>query len=91
MIITFCVAVVKLPFPSANVQVTIVVPCFVIGNTVDVVPVTVPAQLSVVVGAVGVAEHSAVTSVSVGLTGGVTSGVTFKVNPTVPIQPLLAV
>ena len=71
---------------------TIVVPWVVIGNTVDVVPVTVPAQLSVVVCAVNdETEHSAVTSASVGLTGGVTSGVTFKVNPTVPIQPLLAV
>ena len=36
-------------------------------------PVTVPAQLSVVVGAVAVAEHSPVTSAKVGVTGGVTS------------------
>ena len=67
MIITFCVSVVELPFPSANVQVTIVVPCVVIGNTVEVVPVTVPAQLSVVVGAaIDATEHSAVTFESIG-------------------------
>ena len=67
MIITFCVAVVELPFPSAKVQVTIVVPCVVIGNTVDVVPVTVPTQLSVVVGAaIDATEHSAVTFESIG-------------------------
>ena len=37
------------------------------------VPVIVPAQLSVVVGAVAVAEHSPVTLASVGVTGAVTS------------------
>ncbi|MCF7569122.1 hypothetical protein L3X37_12210 [Sabulilitoribacter arenilitoris] len=38
-----------------------------------VVPVIVPEQLSVVVGAVAVAEHSPVTSASVGVSGSVTS------------------
>ena len=45
----------------------------VIGKVVEVVPVIVPAHTSVVVGAVGVAEHCAVIFVSVGVTGGVTS------------------
>ncbi len=54
------------PLPSAKVQVTTVVSCVVIGNVVVVVPVTVPAQLSVAVGAVSDAtSHSAVTSVRV--------------------------
>ena len=41
-----------------------------------VVPVIVPEQLSVVVGAVAVAEHSPVTSASTGTTGAVTSFIT---------------
>ena len=59
--------------PSANVQVTIVVPCFVIGKVVAVVPVTVPVHASFVVGAVGVTEHEPVTSAKIGFAGGVTS------------------
>ena len=54
---------------------TTVVPCAVIGKAVVVVPMMVPTQLSVVVGAVGVAEHSAVMSESVGCVGGVTSSI----------------
>ena len=79
--ITFCVAVVVLPFPSSNVHVTTVVPWVVIGNTVEVVPVTIPAQLSVVVGAVGVPEHSPkFTSANTGVTGDVISStITFCV------------
>ena len=68
-------AVTVCPLPSLNDQVTTVVPCVVIGNTVVVVPVIVPAQLSVVVGAVGVAEHCPVTFASVGTTGGVVSSI----------------
>ena len=49
----FCVAVVVLPFPSSNVQVTTEVPCVIRVSESLVVPVTVPAQLSVVVGAAG--------------------------------------
>ena len=45
-----------------------------IGNTVEVVPVTIPAQLSVVVGAVGVPEHSPMfTSANTGVTGAILS------------------
>ncbi len=40
------------------------------------VPVMVPEQLSVVVGAVAVAEHSPVTLANVGTAGGVTSLIT---------------
>ena len=51
---------------SVYVHVTTVAPCAVIGNVVVVVPVIVPAQLSVAVGAVGAATlHSAVRSESV--------------------------
>ena len=46
-----------MPLPSLNVQVTTVVPWVVIGKMVAVVPVIVPAQASVVVGAVGVPLH----------------------------------
>ena len=53
--------------PSLKLHVTTVVPCVVIGKIVGVVPVIVPAQLSVVVGANGVAEHWSVTSARVGI------------------------
>ena len=54
------------PLASSNVQVTTVVPCVVIGNVTFVVPVIVPAQLSVAVGAVSVSTiHSAVISESI--------------------------
>ncbi len=52
-----------------------VVPCAVIGKVVVVVPVIVPAQLSVVVGAVGVALHSSFISAKTGVTGSVVSAV----------------
>jgi hypothetical protein len=72
--ITFCVTVDVLPLPSLKVQVTTVVPWVVIGNGVVVVAVTVPTQLSVAVGAVGVAEHCAVTlGNDTGAAGAVTS------------------
>ena len=62
-IITFWVWVLMFPLASSNVHVTTVVPWAVIGSTVVVVPVIVPAQLSVAVGAVNVSTlHSAVTS-----------------------------
>ena len=62
-ITTFCVCMELFPFPSSKFQVTTVVPCAVIGKVVVVVPVIVPSQLSVAVGAVIEAtEHSAVTS-----------------------------
>ena len=41
-----------------------------------VVPVIVPEQSAVVIGAVAVAEHSGVTSAKVGITGAVTSSMT---------------
>ena len=44
---------------------------YVVGSLV--VPVTVPAQLSVAVGAVTLTEHSPVASVRVGADGAVTS------------------
>lgn len=67
-------AVEEFPFPSLKVQVTTVVPWVVIGKLVKVVPVIVPAHASVVVGAVGVPEHSpTLTFAKVGVTGGVTS------------------
>ena len=86
-------AVVELPLPSAKVQVTTVVPWVVIGNVVVVVPVMVPAHASVVVGAVGVPEHSPIlTAVRVGVTGGVTSfKVMVKVVDSVFPLPSLAV
>ena len=64
------------PLASSNVQVTTVVPCVVIGNVTMVVPVIVPAQLSVAVGAVSVSTiHSAFISESIVMsaTGGVIS------------------
>ena len=68
-----------MPFPSLNVQVTTVVPWVVIGKMVAVVPVMVPAQASVVVGAVGVPLHCPTfTSAKVGVTGAtVSSTITF--------------
>jgi len=71
--IIFWLAVTMFPLPSLNVHVTTVVPCVVIGKVVVVVPVSVPAQLSVVVGAVGVIEHCPVTFDNVGVLGFVTS------------------
>ena len=61
-------AVTVCPFPSLNDQVTTVVPCVVIGNTVVVVPVTIPEQALFVTGAVGVTEHSPVNVAKVGKT-----------------------
>ena len=86
-------AVVEFPFPSLKVQVTTVVPCVVIGNIVAVVPVTIPAQLSVVVGAVGVPLHCpTLTAVKVGVVGAVTSfNVIVKVVDSVFPLPSLAV
>ena len=57
-------------------------PWVVNGNTVEVVPVTIPEQLSVVVGAIGVPEHSpTVTSANTGVTGAVISStITFCVD-----------
>ena len=64
----------ELPFPSSKVQVTTVVPCVVIGKIVEVVPVMIPAQISVVVGTTGVPLHSpTVTSINIGVTGAVAS------------------
>src|SRR4029077_2019035 len=86
--ITFWVTLEVLPLPSLKVQVITVVPCVVIGKLVDVVAVTVPTQLSVAVGAVGDAEHSAVTSGNeAGAAGGViSSSITFWV--TLEVLPL---
>jgi hypothetical protein len=85
--ITLCVVVDVLPWPSLNVQVITVVPCAVIGNTVVVVPVIVPAHTSCAVGATGVDEHCAVMFDNVGGTGGViSSNITFCV--TVDVLPL---
>ena len=75
--ITFWLAVVTLPLPSLNVQVTTVVPNLVMGKGVVVVPVTMPAQLSVVVGVGGVMEVAShalsVMFGRVGFTGGIVS------------------
>ena len=58
------------PLPSSYVQVTVVVPCAVIGKVALCVPVKAPAQLSVAVGADNeVTEHSAVTSDKVAASG----------------------
>ena len=91
--VMFWLAVVELPLPSAKVQVTMVIPWAVIGNVVVVVPVIVPAQASVVVGATGVPEHSPrLTLAKVGVTGGVTSfSVMVKVVVSVFPLPSLAV
>jgi len=63
-------------------------PCVVIGNVVVVVPVMVPAQASVVVGAVGVPLHCPIfTSAKVGVTGAVTS-FNVIVNVVVSVFPL---
>jgi hypothetical protein len=53
--VTFWVALVLFPLPSLNVHVTTVVPELVMGKTVEVVPKTVPLQLSVVEGVGGIA------------------------------------
>ncbi|MNE03706.1 hypothetical protein D3C87_985800 [compost metagenome] len=50
------------PFPSSNVQVTTVVPCAVIGKTVDVVPIIMLEQFTAVAGAASVTSHSPVIS-----------------------------
>ena len=78
------------PFPSLNVQLTVNVPCVEYVNASVVVPVIVPAQISVVVGAVKVAEHCPVTEVKVGSTGGVLS-VTITLKLQVEIFPALSV
>ena len=73
----FCVAVVVLPFPSLNVQGTTEVPCVLRVSGSLVVPVIVPAQLSVVVGAAAmVAEHWPVTSANTGVAGAIVSSTT---------------
>ena len=79
--------------PSLKVQVTTVVPCVVIGKPTFGVPVIVPAQLSVVVGATGVPEHwPTLTAVKVGVAGAVTSfNVIVKVVDSVFPFPSLAV
>ena len=70
----FCVWVDSLPWPSLKCQVTTDVPCVERVSESLVVPVTVPAQLSVVVGAaLMVAEHWPVTSGNTGVAGGVVS------------------
>ena len=51
----------------------VVKPCAVIGKIVNVVPVTVPVQLSVVVGAVGLALHCAFIVANTGDNGAVMS------------------
>ena len=79
LIITFWVWVLIFPLLSSNVQVTTVVPWAVIGSTVVVVPVIVPEQLSVAVGAVNVSTlHSAVMSSNTATSGAcaVTSSIT---------------
>src|SRR5207245_4535768 len=74
-----CVAVLTLPWPSSKLHVTSEVPCVVRVSGLLVVPVMVPLQLSVVVGAaVIVAEHSPVTSASVGTTGAIVSLTTIR-------------
>ena len=75
------------PFPSLNVQLTVNVPCVEYVNGFVVVPVIVPAQLSVVVGAVTVAEHCPVTVAKVGVDGFVTSS-TITVCVAVTVLPL---
>src|SRR5206468_10109055 len=61
----FCVCVDSLPLPSLKCQVTTEVPCVVRVSESLVVPVMVPLQLSVAVGAEAiVAEHSPVASAS---------------------------
>ena len=73
-IITFWVCVLVFPFPSSYVQVTTVVPWVVTGNEVIVVPVIVPSQLSVAVGAVGaVTAHSSIKSARGSINGPVWS------------------
>ena len=63
-----------MPLPSSNVQVTTVVPWVVIGKIVAVVPVMVPAQASVVVGAVGVPLHCPTfTLANIGVIGAIVS------------------
>ena len=91
--VMFWLAVVELPLPSVKVQVTTVTPWAVIGKLTFGVPVIVPAQASVVVGAVGVPEHSPILmAVRVGVTGGVTSfSVMVKVVVCVFPLPSLAV
>ena len=60
--ITFCGTMILLPLPSSKVQLMTKVPCVLYVSGSVVVPVKIPEQLSVVVGAVAVAEHSPVTS-----------------------------
>src|SRR4030042_3960754 len=77
--IIFCIWVEVLPFPSSYVQVIVYVPCKLYISGSEVVPRTVPRQLSVAVGVtVTVAEHSPVTSGNVAIsgTGAVISSIT---------------
>ncbi|MNE03707.1 hypothetical protein D3C87_985810 [compost metagenome] len=73
LMVTFWLAATIFPLPSSKVQTTTVVPCAVIGKTVFAVPVMVPEQLSVAVGAVNEAEHSAATSGRIGRMGAILS------------------
>jgi len=59
--------VLTLPAPSVKLHVTVVL--LVTGKTVAVVPVIVPLQLSVVVGAVGFTVHAALISDKTGAMG----------------------
>ena len=65
----------ELPLPSSNVQLMVYEPSTLKEVGSVVVPVIVPAQLSVVVGAEAVRLHSSVKVASVGVMGGVLSTV----------------
>ncbi|MCF1193228.1 hypothetical protein LRR18_16685, partial [Mangrovimonas sp. AS39] len=66
---TSCSTVIELPLPSSNVHVIVCVPWVLYVKGSDVVAVMVPAQLSVVVGAVAVAAHCSVIVERTGETG----------------------
>jgi len=84
---TVCVAVEMFPLPSLKLQVIVYVPWLLYVRGEVVVPVIIPAQLSVVVGALTVALHCPVTVVSVGTAGGLVSS-TITVCVAVVILPL---
>ena len=69
-------AVVEFPLPSLKVHVIVVDPPSTKVSVSDVVPVIVPAQLSVVDGTESVPSQSTVTADSVGVTGAVISSTT---------------
>ena len=73
LMVTTSTALTEFPELSVKVQITLCVPFAVIGNSVAVVPVMIPEQMSVVVGAVSVTEHSSLTLGNVGINGGVIS------------------